>query len=166
MRSTRFTQPNRAIACDWRTHAVRPKQINLPIRPKIFAAVEFFADRAAETDAAWCETAGKGKNRRKKPVDRPAKANLASINLNRDRFFEGRSIEGQRWSGYAKYPSLTNFVPDDVDQLYDSVIQAVGDGHFRSHLLKPKPPRNFTKNCRFLAGRAQLRRIGFGMRNA
>lgn len=80
--------------------------------------------------------------------------------------FEGRSIEGQRWSGYAKYPSLTNFVPDDVDQLYDSVIQAVGDGHFRSHLLKPKPPRTFTKNCRFLAGRAQLRRIGFGMRNA
>jgi len=38
------------------------------------------------------------------------------------------------WS-QAKYATLTNFVPDDVDQLYDAVIQTVGDVHFRPPFL-------------------------------
>jgi len=39
------------------------------------------------------------------------------------------------WS-HAKYSALANFVPDDVDQLYDAVINAVGDVHFRPPLLQ------------------------------
>jgi transposase len=39
------------------------------------------------------------------------------------------------WS-HAKYSALANYVPDDVDQLYDAVIQAVGDVHFRPPLLQ------------------------------
>ena len=39
------------------------------------------------------------------------------------------------WS-HAKYSTLANFVPDDVDHLYDAVIEAVGDAHFRPPLLQ------------------------------
>lgn len=39
------------------------------------------------------------------------------------------------WS-HAKYSALANFVPDDVEQLYDAVVNAVGDVHFRPPLMQ------------------------------
>lgn len=39
------------------------------------------------------------------------------------------------WS-HAKYSSLANFVPDHIQQLYDAVVNAVGDVHFRPPLLQ------------------------------
>lgn len=39
------------------------------------------------------------------------------------------------WS-QAKYTDLANFVPDDVDQLCDEVINAVGELHFHPHRLR------------------------------
>lgn len=39
------------------------------------------------------------------------------------------------WS-QAKFTDLANFVPDDVNHLRDSVIEAVGDLHFRPRLLR------------------------------
>jgi transposase len=39
------------------------------------------------------------------------------------------------WS-HAKYSSLANFVPDDVDQLRDAVIESVGDLHWDDRLKR------------------------------
>ena len=39
------------------------------------------------------------------------------------------------WS-HANYSALANFVPDDVDHLYDAVVTAVGDVHFRPPLMQ------------------------------
>lgn len=39
------------------------------------------------------------------------------------------------WS-QAKFTDLANFVPDDMDHLRDSVIEAVGDLHFNPHRLR------------------------------
>jgi transposase len=39
------------------------------------------------------------------------------------------------WS-HAKYTALANFVPDDREHLEDAVIEAVGDLHFKPHLLR------------------------------
>ncbi len=39
------------------------------------------------------------------------------------------------WS-HTKYASLANFVPDNVDHLFDAVAQAVDDVYFQPHLLK------------------------------
>lgn len=56
------------------------------------------------------------------------------------------------WS-HAKYSALANFVPDDVDQLYDAVIQAVGDVHFRQPLMQ-----SFFHAAKLHLGTAQLPR--------
>ena len=37
---------------------------------------------------------------------------------------------------HAKYTALGNFVPEDVDHLEDAVIEAIGDTHFSSPLLR------------------------------
>jgi len=39
------------------------------------------------------------------------------------------------WS-HAKYSALANFVPHDVDQLFDAVVTAVGDVQFRPTLVE------------------------------
>jgi putative transposase len=39
------------------------------------------------------------------------------------------------WS-HATYTALANFVSDDVEQLHDAVIEAVGDPHFNQPLLQ------------------------------
>jgi hypothetical protein len=59
------------------------------------------------------------------------------------------------WS-HARYSTSANFVPDDVDHLYDAVIQAVGDVTSSLPCYSPSStPLNYT--CKRLRSRAGKR---------